>query len=92
MLPDTKIFNVKTLLSEVMDLFWLISKVTFLWGWACLILGRENWKIGTKLKNAQFLRPLKGNFYHLSLNGKNTAHVTILTPNTLSDFKIEPEI
>ena len=34
---------------------------------------------------------LKGNFYHLSLNCKNTAHFTILTPNTLSDFKIEPE-
>ena len=34
---------------------------------------------------------LKGNFYHLSLNGKNIPHFPILTPNTLSDFKNEPE-
>ena len=28
--------------------------------------------MGTKLENAQFPRALKGNFYCLSLNGKNT--------------------
>ena len=44
-----------------------------------------------KLENAQFPWALKGNFYHLSLNSKNTPHSTILTTNTLSDFKIEPE-
>ena len=38
-----------------------------------------------------FREALKGNFYHLSLNGKNTPHFTILTPNTLSDFKIKLE-
>ena len=48
-------------------------------------------KKGTKLENAQFPRALKGNFYHLSLNGENTSHFTILTPNDLSDFKNEPE-
>ena len=31
-------------------------------------------------KTAQFQRALKGNFYCLSLNGKNTPHFTILTP------------
>ena len=44
-----------------------------------------------KTGNAQFPRALKGNFYRLSLNGKNTLNFTILTSNTLSDFKIEPE-
>ena len=29
-------------------------------------------KIGTQLENTKFPRALKGNFYHLSLNGKNT--------------------
>ena len=45
----------------------------------------ENWK------NAQFPRVLKGDFYHLSLNGKNTPHFTILSQNTPSDLKIELE-
>ena len=34
---------------------------------------------------------VKGNFYQLSLNGKNTPHFTIMTPNTLFDSRIEPE-
>ena len=48
-------------------------------------------KYGQNWKNAQFPKALKGSFYHLSLNGKKTLHSTILTPNTFSDFKIEPE-
>ena len=61
-------------------------------GRSCQILGKDKWKNKDKTgKNAQFPRALEGNFHHLSLNGANTAHSTILTPNTLSDFKIEPE-
>ena len=45
----------------------------------------QNWK------NPQFPRAIKGNFYCLSLNGKNTLHFTILNPNTLFDSRIEPE-
>ena len=48
-------------------------------------------KIVTKLENAQSPRALKGNFYCLSLNGKNTPHFTILIPNALFDTRIEPE-
>ena len=44
-------------------------------------------KSRNKTGKCSILQALKMNFYHLSLNGKNT----ILTPNTLSDFKIEPE-
>ena len=47
--------------------------------------------MGTKLENAQFPRALKGNFYRLSLNGKNILHFTILTSNLLFDSRIEPE-
>ena len=35
----------------------------------------QNWK------NVQFSRALKGNFYHLSFNGKNAPLSTILTPS-----------
>ena len=48
-------------------------------------------EIGTKLENAQFPRGLKGNFYCLSMNGRNIPHFTILTPNPLFDSRIEPE-
>ena len=48
-------------------------------------------KIRTKLENGQFPMALKGNFYCLSLNGKNTPRFTILTPNALLDSRIEPE-
>ena len=48
-------------------------------------------KEGQNWKNAQFPRALKDNFYCLSLNGKNTPHFTILTPNSLFDSRIEPE-
>ena len=48
-------------------------------------------KEGQNWKNAKFPRALKGNFYCLSLNGKNTPHFTILTPNLLFDSRIEPE-
>ena len=48
-------------------------------------------KQGQNWKNAQFLSVLKGNFYCLSLNGKNSSHFTILTPNAPFDFKTEPE-
>ena len=75
----------------MIDLCLLIWTTKFLWEWACPILGRDKWKIGTKLENAQFPRALKGNFYYLFLNGKSMPHSTILTPNTLSDFKIEPK-
>ena len=34
---------------------------------------------------------LKGNFYRLSLNGKNILQFTIRTPNLLFDSRIEPE-
>ena len=78
-------------LYEMIDLSLLISKTKFLWGWTSQILGSDKWKIGAKLENAQFPRSLKRNFNHLSLNGKNNTHSIILTPNTLSDFKIEPE-
>ena len=38
------------------------------------------WKNRVKTGNAQFSRTLKGDFYHLSLNGKGTPlHFTILT-------------
>ena len=60
-------------------------------GWSCHILGRDKWKIGTKLENAQFPRALNGDFYCLPLNGKNTPNFTILTPNALFDSGIEPE-
>ena len=33
----------------------------------------------------------KGEFYCLSLNGMNTPHFTILTPNAPVDSRIEPE-
>ena len=36
-------------------------------GWGCQIFGREKWK----MLNSQ---AFEGNFYHLSLNGENTAH------------------
>ena len=49
----------------------------------------EKW--GQNLKNAQFPRALKGNFYHLSLNGKNIPHFTILTQILLFDSRIGPE-
>ena len=48
-------------------------------------------KCGQNWENAQFPSALNENFNHLSLNGKNTPYFTILNPNTLSDFKIEPE-
>ena len=48
-------------------------------------------KIGLKQENAQFSRTSKGNFSNLSPNGKNIPHFTILTQNTPSSLKIEPE-
>ena len=78
-------------LCEMIDLSLLISKIKFLWWWPCQILGRDKWKNRNKTGKCSISRGLKGNFYHLSLNGKNTLHSAILTPNTLSDFKIEPE-
>ena len=48
-------------------------------------------KMGTNWENAQFPRALKENFYYLSMNGKNTLHFTILTPNALFDSRIERE-
>ena len=48
-------------------------------------------KQGQNWENAQFPRALKGNFYSLSLNGKDIPHFTILTPNLLFDSRIEPE-
>ena len=89
MLPEITIFNFGTL--EVIDLSLLIRKVKFLWGWACQTLGRKKLTNWTKLENAQFPRALKEDIYHLSLNDKTTPHFTILTQNTLSDLKIEPE-
>ena len=52
---------------------------------------REGQVENTKLENAQFPRVLRCNFYCLSLNGKNTPHFTILTPNAIFDSRIEPE-
>ena len=43
-------------------------------------------KQGQNWENAQFPRALKGNFYSLSLNGKNIPHFTILTPNLLFEL------
>ena len=61
-------------------------------GVGCQILVSDKWKNRQKkLENAQFPWALKGNFYDLSFNGKNTLYFTILTPITLSVFKIEPE-
>ena len=54
-------------------------------------VGVPDGKIGTKLEKRLLPQGFETNFYHLSLNGKNTTHFTILIPNTLSDFKIEPE-
>ena len=48
-------------------------------------------KQGQNWENAQFPRDLKGNFYSLSLDGKNIPHFTILTPNLLFDSRTEPE-
>ena len=49
-------------------------------------------KIGTKKqRNAQFPRSCKGNFYHLSLNGKKNPYFNILTTNTSYLALIEPE-
>ena len=45
----------------------------------------------TKLENTQFSRDLKGNFYHLSLNGKNTPHSTILTKIPYLTLKLSQE-
>ena len=42
-------------------------------------------------KIPQFLKALKDDFYHLSLNGKNDPHFTILTQNAFSDLKHNPE-
>ena len=54
-------------------------------------LRRDKWKNRAKTgKIAQFLRPLKGDFYHLSLNGKNNSRVTSLTQTTLSELRIKP--
>ena len=50
----------------------LIPKIKFLWGGPARFWGGTSGKIGTKLKNAQFPMALKGNFYCVSLNGKNT--------------------
>ena len=55
------------------------------------MLGWDKWKIGTKLENSQFPKAFKGEFYCLSLNGKNTPHFTILTSNAPFDSRIEPE-
>ena len=62
MLLNTKIFNVETLPCEVIDLFWLISKVTFLWGWACQILGKEKWKNRNKTKKCSISQAFEGEF------------------------------
>ena len=43
-----------------------------------------------KLENAQFPRTLKGSFYCLSLNGKNTRFCHS-DPNFPFDSRIEPE-
>ena len=54
-------------LCEVIELSFLILKIKFLWGRAYQISGRDKWKTGTKLENAQFSRALKGNFHHFLL-------------------------
>ena len=49
-------------LSEVIDLSLLIVKIQFLWGWACQILGRDKWKIGTKLEKCSISQGFEGEF------------------------------
>ena len=53
-----------------------------------IFYGGTSRKIVLKLKNAHLHRALKGDFHHLSLNGKSNPRLTIPTQNTLSDLKI----
>ena len=49
-------------LCEVIDLSLLILKIEFLCGWACQILGRYRWKIGTKLEKCLISQGFEGEF------------------------------
>ena len=70
--PPTSVSYIKV--CEIRDLSLLILKINFLLEWACKILERDKQKNKAKTgKNAQFPRALKGDFYHLSLNGKKPA-------------------
>ena len=60
-------------------------------GWTWQMLGTNKWENRDKTGKCSISQALKANFYCLSLNGKNTPHFTILTPNALFDSRIEPE-
>ena len=71
MLRETTIFNFKTLSGHRSIIVNFENKIFM--GVGCQTLGRNQWKNRDKTgKMLNFPELLKGNFYHLSLNGKNT--------------------